>query len=140
MSTKYPAKGVKILAGAAAAPTNEVPAIKTIAMKGGEREMIDVTNMQSSGTEESIPNPLRKVRSIDVTLIYDPADTMHERLRAAHAAGTLEYQTLVLPDAGNAQWAFSGYITEMTVPELNVNGALESTYTFVANTAETFTA
>lgn len=139
MSTKYAAKGTKVLAGAAATPTTEVPAIKEVALTGGDREMIDVTNQQSSGTEESIPNPLRKIRQIEVTLFYDPADTVHERLRAAHANATLEYQTLVLPDTGAAQWAFSGYITAFTVPTLGVTGALEATYTFVASASEGFT-
>lgn len=139
MSTKYAAKGAKILAGAAAAPATEVPAIKEVALTGGGREMIDTTNHQSTVTKEQIPEPLRDVRSIEVTLFYDPADTMHERLRAAQAAGTLEYQTLVLPDAGASQWAFSGYITEFTVPTLGVTGALECTYTFMAASSEAFT-
>ena len=140
MSTKYAAKGAKVLAAATATPTAEVPAIKEVSLTGGGREMIDVSNHQSSGTKESIPNPLRDIRQIEVTIFYDPADTTHERIRAAHASGTLEYQTLVLPDTGAAQWAFSGYITEFTVPTLGATGALESTYTFVAAASEAFTA
>lgn len=140
MSTKYAAKGAVIKAGATATPTTVVPGLKSVGMPGGDREMIDVTNHGSVATKESIPEPLRDIRQLEVTLFYDPADAEHERLRAAQAAGTLEYQTLTLPDTGAAQWAFSGYITSFSLPELGVSGALECTYTFTAVGAETFTA
>lgn len=140
MSTKYAAKGIKILAGAAATPTTEIPALKEVSMGGGDRAMIDVSNHQTTNTKEQILEPLRDVRTLDATIFYDPADTVHERMRAAYEAGTLEYWTLVLPDTGNAQWAYSGYITSMTLPTLGVTGALECTLTFTASGAGTFTA
>lgn len=137
---KYPAKGTIIKVAASATPTNTLLGVKEIQLTGGERKMIDVSNQASANTEESIPHPLREVRGLEVTLFYDPADTQHERIRAAHEAGTLEYQTLVLPDVGAAQFAFSGYITKFTLPTIGLNGALECTYTFMAIGAETFTA
>lgn len=140
MSIKYSAKGAKIKAGATTTPTTEIPAIKEVGMTGGERTMIDVTNHQTTNTKEQIPEPLRDVRTLEATIFYDPADTEHERLRAAYEAGTLEYWTFVLPDTGAAQWAFSGYITGMTIPTLGTTGALESTLTFTAAGAPTFTA
>ena len=102
--------------------------------------MFDVSNHQSTNTKEQVLEPLRDVRTIEATIFYDPADTEHERLRAAYENGTLEYWTFVLPDAGAASWAFSGYITGMTIPTLGVSGALESTLTYTANGAPTFTA
>jgi hypothetical protein len=140
MSVKYPANGIIINVAATATPTNALGGLKEIAFLGGEREMIDVTNHGSSGVKEMIPHPLRNLRSMEVTIFYDPADTQHERMRAAHAAGTLEYQTVVLTDAGDAQYAMSGYITDWTIPTLGQDGALEVTYTFQATSAETFTA
>ena len=139
MSIKYAAKGVKIKAGAAPAPTTEVPGIKEAGLIGGGREMIDTTNHGSIATKEQIPEPLRAVRGIEVTLFFDPADTEHARILAAYTAGTLEYQTFVLPDAGAAEFTMSGYITEFTVPTLGTTGALEAKYTFMAAGADTFT-
>jgi hypothetical protein len=140
MSNKFAAKGAIVKCAATATPANTLGGLKEVALLGGDRELIDVTNHGSTGTKESIANPLRDVRSIDVTIFYDPADTQHERIRAAHDAGTLEYQTLVLPDTSAAQWAMSGYITSWGIPTLNVDGAIEVTYTFTASGADTFTA
>lgn len=140
MSTKYAAKGAKIKAGATATPTTEIPGLKEVGMTGGDRTMIDVSNHASVNTKEQIPEPLRDVRTIEAVIFYDPDDTEHERLRASYEAGTLEYWTFVLPNTGAAQWAFSGYITGMTIPTLGVTGALESTLTFTAAGAPTFTA
>jgi hypothetical protein len=139
MASKFAAKGAQVKVAATATPTNVLDGVKEVSVNGGTREMIDTTNHASTGTKQSIPNPLRDVRSLDVTIFYDPADTQHERIRAAHEAGTLEYQTFVFPDTGAAQYAMSGYITDWTVPTLGVDGALEVTYTFTANTAEVFT-
>jgi hypothetical protein len=82
---------------------------------------------------------LRDSCSLDITIEYDPANTGHEAVRAAHAAGTLYYFTLVLPDAGTAQWALSGYITSFNIPTMSVNGSLKATIGFKAITADTFT-
>lgn len=139
MSIKYAAKGVKIKAGAAPTPTSEIDGIKEAGLIGGGREMIDTTNHSSVAVKEQIPEPLRAARGLEVTLFFDPADTQHARLLAAYAAGTLEYQTYVLPDAGAAEFVMSGYITDFTVPTLGTTGALEAKYTFMAAGADTFT-
>lgn len=139
MSAKTAAFGVSIKAGAAATPTNVVGGLKDVAFNGGERAMIDSTTHDNTAVKSKIPHPLRELRSLDVTLAYDPADTNHERMRAAHAAKTLEYQTLALPDAGAAEWAMSGYITKFTLPTIGQDGMLECVYAFEAVAAETFT-
>lgn len=139
MSLKFAAKGAQVKCAATATPTPVLGGLKEVSVNGGTREMIDTTNHGSTATKESIPNPLRDVRTLDVTIFYDPADTTHERIRAAHEAGTLEYQTFVFPDSGAAQYAMSGYITDWTVPTLGVDGALEVTYTYTAISAEVFT-
>lgn len=139
MSAKTAAFGVQIKAGSSATPTNVVGGVKDVAFNGGDREMIPTTTHDSTVVKSYIPHPLRDVRSLTVTLAYDPADTNHERMRAAHAAGTLEYQTLILPDVGAAQWALSGYITKFTLPTLGTDGELECAYEFMCTAAETFT-
>jgi len=102
--------------------------------------MINATCHDSVTTLEYIPAPLRDTASLTVRLAHDPADTDHEAIRAAYAAATKYYLTLVLPDAGAAQWAFSGYITSFIPQEMNPEtGLLETVFTYKADTAETFT-
>lgn len=136
---KIAAKGTIVKVGAAPTPTTALPQIKEIGLVGGEREMIDVTTQDSTVTKETIPNPLRNLRAIELTLVYDPANSVHEAIRAAADAATLQYVTLVLPDAGAAQWAFSGYFTNFSMPTIGLDGALEVTCRFDAIAAETFT-
>lgn len=140
MSVKYAAKGVVIKAGVAATPTTVIPGLKEAGLIGGGRDMIDTTNHGSTGTKEQIAEPLRAPRGIEATLFFDPADAEHARLLGVYESGALEYQTFVLPDAGAATFAMSGYITEFTVPTLGTTGALESKFTFTAAGAETFAA
>lgn len=140
MSTKNTAFGVSIKAGAAASPTNLVAGIKDVAFDGGDRVMVDSTTHDNTVTRSSIPHPLRSLRTLQVTMAYDPSDTNHERMRAAHAGKTLEYQTLVLPDSTGAMWAMSGYITKFALPTMGLDGMLEVSYVFSAVAAETFTA
>lgn len=139
MSTAYPAHGTLVKAGATATPTNNVDGVKEIGIIGGEREMLDTTVLATSAVKTRVPHPLRAARGLQIKLLYDPADTQHERMRAAFEAKTLEYMTLVLPDTGAAQWAYSGYYTVFTVPTLNSDGLLECDVTFEATGAETFT-
>lgn len=139
MSTKYAAQGVVLKAGAAASPTTIVDGLKEIQFTGGERQMIDVTNHNSSTAKEQIPAKLRAARGLEFTIFYDPADTQHERMRAACEAKTLEYLTVVLPDLGTAQWAFSGYYTNFSLPTLGTENAIEATVSFQATAVEVFT-
>lgn len=140
MSTRIATKGAIIKHGASSSPTTAIPGIRSIQVSGGERAMINATCHDSSSTLEYIAAPLRDTLTLTVTLAHDPADTEHEALRAAYAAKTLEYQTIVLPDAGTAQWALSGYITSFLSGQLNPEtGLLETVYTFKAIGAETFT-
>jgi hypothetical protein len=140
MSVKYAAKGAVIKVAATATPTNVVDGVKEISIIGGEREMIDVTNHGSTVTKSTIPHPLRDLRGIELVIFYDPADTQHERMRAAFEAVTREYMTLVLPDTGAAQHAFTGYYTKFSTPSIGQDGGLEVACTFMADAAEVFTA
>jgi len=140
MSTRIATKGSIIKHGASATPTTALAGIRGISVGDGAREMINATCHDSATTLEYIAAPLRDTLMLTVTLAEDPADTGHEAIRAAYAAATLYYFTLVLPDAGAAQWALSGYITSFLVGQLNPEtGLLESVFTYKATSAETFT-
>jgi len=141
MSTRIATKGTLVKHGASAAPSTNLAGVRSVQPGDGLRAMINATCHDSSTTLEYIPAPLRDTQSLAITIAYDPADTGHEAVRAAYAAATKYYFTLVLPDAGNAQWAFSGYITSFLVSG-NVDpetGLLEATINYKADAAETFT-
>lgn len=139
MSTKIAVRGLVLKAAATAAPTVVVPGVEEVSMSGGQREMIDTTTHDDTVVKSQIPSPIRAQRKLEVTLLYDPANTQHERMRAAHAAGTLEYQSLILPDAGAAQYDFSGYIVEWNPLPMGQDGALKIKYMYEVVAAEVFT-
>lgn len=141
MSTRIPTKGAIIKYGSSATPTTALAGIRSIAPGDGQRAMIDSTCHDDSVTKSYVPAPLRDTDSLTVVLAYDPADVGHEAIRAAYAAGTNPYYlTLILPDAGAAQWAKTGTITSFVPAQLNPDtGLLESTFTFKATGADTFT-
>lgn len=136
---KISAKGAIIKHGTSASPTDEVANIKTVSLDQGNREQIDTTTHDNTVSKEYMDSKLRDTAMVEAVILYDPANTGHEAIRAAHAAGTLYYFTVVLPDAGAAQWALSGYIVDFVISPLVTNGAIEATIRFKANAAGTFT-
>lgn len=137
--TKISAFNIVIKAAATATPTVVIAGLREIGFNGGDRAQIDSTTRDDTVVKSWLPHPLRDVRSLEIVCAYDPADTQHERMRAAHAAITREYQTLILPDTGAAQWALTGYIMKFSLPSLAADGVLEFSYQFIADAAETFT-
>lgn len=140
MSTKNAAFGVTLKAAATATPTVVVPGLKEVGFNGGDRAMIDTTTHDNTVVKSAIPHPLRDCRSVSFTLAYDPANAQQERMRAAHAAATLEYLSIILPDAGAATYDMSGYYTKWSLPTLGQDGMLEVQAEFTAVAAETFAA
>jgi hypothetical protein len=139
MSTRIAAKGAIVKHGSSASPSTALAGIRSVSVSDGAREMINATCHDSSDTKEYISAPLRDTLGLTVTLAHDPADSGHEAIRAAYAANTPYFLTLVLPDAGAAQWALSGVITSFLPAQLNAEtGLLESAFTFKATVAETF--
>lgn len=139
MSTRIATKGAIIKHAATATPTVTLAGVRSVQMNGGERGMIEST-CHDSTTREYIVAPLADTFGLTITVAHDPADTGHEAIRAAQAAGTLYYLTLILPDTGAAQWALSGYFTGYTPAQASpTDGLLECTFTFKANAAATFT-
>lgn len=137
---KIPALGAIVKYGASASPTTELAQVKSVSFDQGSREQIDTTTHDNTVSKEYQDAKLRDTASLEITILYDPANSGHEAVRAAHAAGTLYYITLVLPDSGAAQFALSGYFTDFSIAPLVTNGAIEATIRFKANAADTFTA
>jgi hypothetical protein len=140
MSTRNSTKGAVVKHGTSATPSTVLAGVRSVGKTGGERGMIDATCHDSSNTKEYIKGPLRDTLGLTITIAHDPADAGHEAIRAAHAAGTLYYFTLVLPEAGLAEYALSGTITSFLEGQLSAeDGVFETVITYKAHGAETFT-
>jgi hypothetical protein len=137
---KFKAKGVVVKAALTATPTTTVDQAAEVSFGGGDRTLIDTTTHDSTTTKDYIDSGLRDTAEIDVTGEYDPANAVHEILRAAQAAGTLVYVTLVLPDTGAATIVMSGIVISFNVPSMTPGGSLKYSFRFKATTADTFTA
>lgn len=137
---KFAAKGVVVKSGSSATPTQALPGVKSVSIDTGERPMIGVTTHDSATTKDYVASPLRDTISAEIELVWDPTNTYHDELVDAHLAGTKWYLTFVLPDSGSAQFAASGYITNISVPTLDPEtGALMATVSYKADAAETYT-
>lgn len=138
--SKIKAKGVILKYGDSAVPTTTIPQTAEISMDLGQWDRMNITTHDTSGKTKEYDTVLKEPAGIDVNIMLDPADTAHAWLIAAHAAGTLKYLTVVFPDAGSAEWAFSGHVTNLNVPGLTPDGFINASFTFAANAAHTFTA
>lgn len=135
---KISGKGITVKHGATASPTTALTGLESLGLNQGDVELLEVTTHEST-QREYVDSGLRDTPEISGVIVYDPTDAGHEAIRAAHAARTLYYVTIVLPDSGTAQWACSGYFTKFEIPSVGVRDALKANFTFKVKTAETFT-
>lgn len=141
MATVIAAHGVVVKHGATATPTDVLAQVEEVKVTPGTRELIRTTVQATTGTHAYIKSPLRDTTELEITIKFDPTDTGHDAVYDAYAAGTLYYFTVVLPDAGNAEWTASGTITKFELQPMPSDGTtdLKATITFKAHGAETYT-
>jgi hypothetical protein len=137
---KYKAKGVILKFGATAAPTAVVTNKAEVGLDDGDRQLLDSTTHENATTKSWLDSGLRDTFGLACRLLLDPADTVHELLRSAHNTGTTHYATLVLPDAGAAEWTGPVVVTSYQVPGMTPDGLLEVNVRIKFVDAETFTA
>lgn len=136
--SKIKAKGVAINYGDSADPATPMPQLAEVGMDLGAWDRADNTTHDTSGKTKTYDTMLKEPPSIDVTLFLDPADTAHDWLVDTHAAGTLAYHTLIMPDAGAATWKLSGHITNLSISPLRPDGYVQASYTFAGSAAPTY--
>lgn len=137
---KIKAKGVILKYGDAATPTTTIPQHAEVSYENGQFDRIDTTTHDTSGSTKTYVTSLKEPSSVDARIMLDPADTAHAWIIAAADSGDVKYLTLVLPDAGAAQWALSGHVTNLSIGPLTPTGMVEASFTFASNAAHTFTA
>lgn len=137
---KIKAKGVILKYGDSSSPSTTIPQHASVSYDGGGWDRANTTTHDTSGSTKTYAPTLKEPSSVDVRIMLDPADTAHAWLISAHASGDTKYLTLVLPDAGSAQWALTGNVTNLSVGDLTPEGMVEASFTFASNVADTFTA
>lgn len=141
MANKYASKGWVAKYGASPSPTTTIDNLSSVRFSGGGRELLNATTHASAVTKEYLPASLRDTNEVSLRFFYDPADTVHELVRAHWSAGTKGYLTLVAPDSGAATFAHEGHITEWQLTDQDPeSGLMEVEVTFRAINVETFTA
>ncbi len=104
---KYPAKGAKVYFDTNNPPTTLIGQMGDSEFDTGERDgLVDATTHDTSLTRDKIDNKLKEPPKLDGEIIYDPADVVHESLRAKQKTYATGYCKVELPDAGAAQWVF----------------------------------
>lgn len=135
---KYAAKGAILKYENPASTWNTIPAVGDFELDLGDTEEIDVTTHDSAGSFRETVNGFKAPAEISFPLVYDPANTHHEYLRANHGGTAVGFQ-VILPDAGAATFEFEAIIKGFRV-SAPVDGRLEATVTVKPTGAITFTA
>lgn len=137
---KYKAKGVVVKYGDSASPSTTIPQLAEVSFDSGQWDRVETTTHDTSGNTKTYTPTMKEPASVDIRVMLDPADTAHAWLIAASSSGVDKYVTLVLPDAGNAEFALTGNVTGLALGSLTPSGLLEASFTFSANQVHTFTA
>ncbi len=114
---KYAAKGTKVYFGSASPPTTEVLNLKDIELDLGDRiGLLDTADHNdTTGVRTKMDAGWKEPARISFEIDYDPADTVHEDMRAVHATYAARNVKIVLPDAGNAQWVGGARVSSFAV-------------------------
>lgn len=136
---KIKAKGVILKYGDSAAPTTTLGQHAEVTYNNGQWDRVETTSHDTSGSTKTYVTSLKEPASVDVRVFLDPADTAHNWLISAADSGADKYLTVILPDAGTAQWALSGHVTNLTVGAMTPSNMIEATFTFAASASHTYT-
>lgn len=137
---KIKAKGVIVKYGDTASPSTTIPQLAEISFDNGEWVEQDVYLHDTAGFTVQTLGMYKRPSTVDLRIMLDPADTAHAWLIAAADSGNDKYLTLVLPDAGAAQWALYGRVRQMVLSPLTPQGMVEASFTFASKEAHVFTA
>ncbi len=137
---KFKSKGLIAKIGASNPPTTAIIQLGDGNLDLGARESaLDVTTHDNTtGTVDLMDNGFKTPMSFSGAIIWDPADTVHEVIRAAEEAGTLLYFLIIVPDTGTAQTLCQVRVKSMTVP-IPVKGKLSANIAIEGMSSQTIT-
>jgi hypothetical protein len=122
---KFKTKGLIAKIGTVNPPITAIVQLGDSTLDLGERDALinATTHDTSTGTHAFLDPGFKSPASFSGEILYDPADTVHEVVRAAHAAGTTLYLLITLPDTGAAEFLFPCRVRNLSLP-LPVMGKL----------------
>ena len=89
-----------------------------------KRAPIDFTALTDT-QEQMLASTLKRGDEVAFTGWWDPANTTHAYLETSYAGGLTEVWTILYADAGAATISFSGFLTELTYGDVNIEGLVE---------------
>ena len=99
-----------------AATFDKIGMIREVGLPRITREAIDVTHTEHNGYTEFIPSNIRGVEDVEFTIMYDPTDTVHEKL-TTDVTTTQTYQTahywLWCRSDGSVRWQCQGFVIDI---------------------------
>tara|TARA_R110000868_G_scaffold93805_1_gene259364 strand:+ start:2012 stop:2422 length:411 start_codon:yes stop_codon:yes gene_type:complete len=134
---KFTSKGA-ILKVTVSSVLTTIPQMGDVTFTPGAVERVDVTTHDSASDTREFIQTWKGAGSIGFTLKYDPANSVHEVLRAAQGGASIVFN-FILPDTGAATWSFSAHVTGFEIGA-SVEGAIEATVSLETTGAITFTA
>jgi predicted secreted protein len=130
---KYPAKGVTLTVNAV-----PVPGLVDIGSTGGEAEEIEVTSHDTVGSYREFVQGFKGRASFTFTIRWDPALAGHDALHALYAAGTAVPVIIGLPTTPATQITFNAFVSNIPIPSMPIDGALNLEITMTVTGAITF--
>lgn len=94
----------------------KVGMVRDVTLPRITKEAIDVTHTEHSGYGEFIPSNLRMLEDVEFTIMYDPSDSVHEKL-TTDATTTHTYQNCHYwrwcNNDGSVRWQCQGFVIDI---------------------------
>ncbi len=136
---KIPSKGITFEHGGAAsgvASYTEIPQVKNVEIPGDQADEIDVTTHDSPGGRKEFINGLIDSPDFSLEIVYDPALTIHEALRAAAGGEAQHFKATLAGATANHIHEFDALVKGFSSP-VPVDGALMANVTLKRTGADT---
>jgi predicted secreted protein len=128
-SKAFAGRGSQLQRGDAGTPTENfvtIAEMKKITRTGSKADLADVTNMDSGNYREKLPT-LLEPGEINFEGNYIPSDATQANLQADFDGQALHHWKIILPQIAGSpptsrgSWSFSGYVTAVDNPDLQVD-------------------
>jgi len=114
-SSALDSQGMVIQWGSDASPQvwSTIPEVTEISGPGGQANEIDVTDLSSSAKEFRMG--LQDEGQISLSMLWLPANTVHNNIRTDRANQTLRTFRITFTDSPQTNWVFTAYVLGIEV-------------------------
>lgn len=114
-SSALDSQGMVIQWGSDASPQvwSTIPEVTEISGPGGQANEIDVTDLSSSAKEFRMG--LQDEGQISLSMLWLPANTVHNNLRTDRANQTLRTFRITFTDSPQTEWVFTAFVLGIEV-------------------------